>query len=158
MVSSSETRLKALFAQMHQDEVDRKAMQPGGEGGLAAEAADLAEEMEEGLLGHVLGFGDVAEHAKAEGVDAAFVQGVELGKCLGVAVLGGFDGFGFAGDGRIALEEAWGRVSVLVICRPWMSMAQLRVVLISATLRFASASAYRKRGRNFLQSSMSQLG
>ena len=80
-------------------------MQPGGEGGLAAEAADLAEEVQEGLLGHVFGFGDVAEHAQAEGVDAAFVEGVELGECLGVAVLGGLDGFGLPGDGRISLEE-----------------------------------------------------
>ncbi len=113
MVSSSETRLQALFAQLHEDEVDGEAMQPGGEGGFAAEAAELAEEVEEGLLGHVLGFGDVAEHAQAEGVDAAFVQRVELGEGLGVAVLGGFDGFGFAGDGRVALEEA----GVRFVCR-----------------------------------------
>ena len=106
MVSSSETRLQALLAQVHEDEVDGEAVQPGGEGGLAAEAAELAEEVEERLLGHVLGFGDVAEHAQAEGVDAALVQGVELGEGFGVAVFGGLDGFGFAGDGRIALEEA----------------------------------------------------
>ncbi len=65
---------------MHEDEVDGEAMEPGGEGALAAEAAELAEEMEEGLLGHVLGFGDVAEHAQAEGVDAALVERVELGR------------------------------------------------------------------------------
>ena len=86
MVSSRETRLQALFAKVHEDEIDRKAMEPCGEGGFAAEAADLAEEMEEGVLGHVFGFGDVAEHAEAKGVDAAFVEGVELGKCLGVSV------------------------------------------------------------------------
>ena len=97
--------VEALLAQVHEDQVDGEAMQPGGEGGLAAEAADLAEEMEEGLLGHVFGFRDVAEHAQAERVDAALVQGVELGEGFGIAVLGGFDGFGFAGDGRIALEE-----------------------------------------------------
>ena len=101
--------IEAFFAEMHQDQIYRKAMQPGGESGLSAEAADLAEEMEEGLLGHVLGFGDVAEHAEAEGVDAAFVEGVELGERLGVSVLGGFDCFCFAGDGRVALEDAGSR-------------------------------------------------
>ena len=97
--------VEALLAQMHQDEIYRKSMKPCGEGGLAAEAADLAEEVEEGLLGHVFGFGDVAEHAEAEGVDAAFVEGVELGECLGVAVFGCFDRFCFAGDWRVAFEE-----------------------------------------------------
>ena len=62
--------------------------------------------MKEGLLGHVFGFGDVAEHAQAESVDAAFVQRVELGKGIGVAVFGVLDGFGFAGDWSVPLEEA----------------------------------------------------
>ncbi len=109
MVSSRETRLQALFAKVHENEVDGEAVQPGGEGGLSAEAADLAEEMEKGFLGHVFGFGDVAEHAQAEGVDAAFVEGVELGKGFGVAILCAFDGFGFAGDGRIPLEKRGSR-------------------------------------------------
>ncbi len=91
---------------MHEDEVDGEAVQPGGEGALAAEAAELAEEVEEGLLGHVLGFRDVAEHAQAEGVDATLVKRVELGKGIGVAVLGVLDGFGFAGDWSIPLKEA----------------------------------------------------
>ena len=88
--------------------IDGEAVQPSGEGGLAAEAADLAEEMEEGFLGHVFGLRDVAEHAEAEGVDAAFVKGVELGEGLGVAVLGRLDGFGFADDGRISFKETLG--------------------------------------------------
>jgi hypothetical protein len=100
--------VEALFAQMHQDQIYRKSMKPRGEGGFTTEAADLAEEMEEGLLGHVFGFGDVAEHAEAEGVDAAFVKGIELGERLGVSVFGCFYGFCFADDGRIALEYAWG--------------------------------------------------
>ena len=98
--------LEALFAQVHEDKVDGEAVEPGGEGGLSAEAADLAEEMEEGLLGHVFGFGDVAEHAEAEGVNAALVEGVELGEGFGVAGLGLLDGLGFASDRRVALEEA----------------------------------------------------
>ena len=98
--------LEALLAQVHEDEVDGEAVQPGGEGALAAEAAELAEEVEEGFLGHVFGFGDVAEHAQAEGIDAALVERVELGKGIGVAVFGVLDGFGFAGDWSIPLEEA----------------------------------------------------
>ena len=134
--------VEALFAEMHEDEIYRKAMEPGGEGGLAAEAADLAEEMEEGFLGHVFGFGDVAEHAEAEGVDAAFVERVELGERLGVSVFGGFDGFGFAGDGRIAFEEAW-EGWFCVICRPWTSMAGLRSsILLGSPLELVACSCF----------------
>jgi hypothetical protein len=99
--------VEALLAEVHEHEVYREAMEPGGEGGLAAEAADLAEEMEEGLLGHVLGFGDVAEHAEAEGVDAPLVEGVELGERLRISGLGALDRFGFAGDGRVSFKETW---------------------------------------------------
>jgi len=99
--------VKTLFAEVHEDKIDGEAMEPGGEGGFAAEAADLAEEVEEGVLGHVLCLGYVAEHAETEGVDAALVEGVELGKCLSVSVFGGFNGFRFAGDRRVPLEEAW---------------------------------------------------
>ncbi len=98
--------LEALLAQMHEDEVDGEAVQPGGEGALAAEAAELAEEMQEGVLGHVLGLGDVAEHAEAEGVDAAFVESVELCEGVGVAISGALDGISFASDGSVPLEEA----------------------------------------------------
>jgi hypothetical protein len=96
--------VEAFLAELHEDEVDGEAMQPGGKGGLSAEAADLAEEVQERLLGHVFGLGDVAEHAQAEGVDAALVQRVQPGEGLGVTVLGGLDGFGLPGDGRVALE------------------------------------------------------
>ena len=83
--------------------------------------------MQEGLLGHVFGFGDVAEHAEAEGVDAAFVEGIELGECFCIAVLCRFDGFGFTRDGWIAFEDAGLVTGVCwVICRPWTSIARLR--------------------------------
>src|SRR3981189_2343552 len=39
-------KVEALLAQVHEDQVDCEAMQPGGEGGFAAEASDLAEEVE----------------------------------------------------------------------------------------------------------------
>ena len=56
-------QVEAFFAKVHEDEVDGESMEPGGEGGLAAEGADLAEEMEKGFLRHVFGLGDVSEHA-----------------------------------------------------------------------------------------------
>src|ERR1700756_5392221 len=48
--------VEAFLAQVHQDQIDGEPVQPGGEGGLAAEAADFAEEVQERLLGHVFGF------------------------------------------------------------------------------------------------------
>jgi len=130
MVSSRETRLRPFLRRCMRTRFDGEAMEPSGEGGLAAETADLAEEVEEGVLGHVLGLGDVAEHAEAEGVDAAFVEGVELGKCLCVSVLGGLDRFGFADDRRISLEKTLERLWFLSFCRPWTSIARLRGELI----------------------------
>src|ERR1700723_4712226 len=91
---------------MHQYQIYRKSMEPCGEGGFSAETTDLSEEVQEGLLGHVFGLGDIAEHAEAKGVDPAFVEGVELGERFGVSVFGCFDRFCFPGDGRIALEDA----------------------------------------------------
>src|SRR5579871_323634 len=49
-------QIQALFAKVHEDKIDRKAMEPSGEGRFAAEAADFAEEVEEGFLSHVFGF------------------------------------------------------------------------------------------------------
>ena len=42
IASSSEIRLRPLLAQLHQHHVDRQPMQPGGEGGVAAESCNLA--------------------------------------------------------------------------------------------------------------------
>ena len=130
--------IEALLAEMHEYQIYCKAMKPGGKGGLSAKAADLAEEVEERLLGHVFGFGDVAEHAEAEGVDASFVEGVELGECLCVAVFGCFDCFCFAGDGGIALERHQGAGVFWVICRPWTFIARLRT-RSSFTVKFSPA-------------------
>ncbi len=99
-------KLETLFAQVHEDEVDGETVQPGGEGALATEAIELAKEMKEGLLGHVLGFGYVAQHAETEGVDTSLVKSVERGKGVSVALFGALDRFGFAGDWSIPLKEA----------------------------------------------------
>src|SRR5690348_18146203 len=50
-------------------------------------------------------FGDVAEHAQAEGVDTAFVQSVEARERLRVAVLRALDRFRLTGDGRVSLKQ-----------------------------------------------------
>src|SRR5262245_43444054 len=50
------------FAEVHQDVVDREAMQPRGESRFASEAADLAKELDEDLLRQVFGFSGVGHH------------------------------------------------------------------------------------------------
>jgi len=79
--------MRSLFAEAHEDYVRGEAVQPGGEGGLAAERVNLAEELEEGFLREVFGFEGIADHAKAETVDTAGVLAVELFEGGGVAAL-----------------------------------------------------------------------
>ena len=77
-----------LFAEAHEDDVCGEAMKPGGESGFAAEGVDLTEKLEEGFLGEVFGFKRIADHAKAEAVDAARMLAIEGFERGGVAVLG----------------------------------------------------------------------
>src|ERR1700731_3403545 len=90
--------VEAFFAEVHEHEVDCEAMEPSREGRLAAEAADLAEEVEEGLLGHVFSLRDITQHAEAEGVNTTLVEGIKLGKCVSISIFCGFDRFCFSGD------------------------------------------------------------
>ena len=53
-----------------QGHVDRDAVQPGGEVGIAAEGVELTDDLQEHILGDVLGVGVVAEHSPREVVDA----------------------------------------------------------------------------------------
>ena len=80
--------MRFLFAKAHQDYVCGEAMEPGREGGFAAERVNFAEELEEGFLCEVLGFEGIAEHAEAEAVDAARVLAIERFESGGVAALG----------------------------------------------------------------------
>jgi hypothetical protein len=59
-----------------EEEVDREAVQPGGEGGLPAEGAELLPGADEGILSGLVGLGG-AEHPPGEGVDAGAVAAVE---------------------------------------------------------------------------------
>src|SRR6266511_2055292 len=58
--------------------IDGDPVEPGREGGLAAEGAGSAERADEGLLGGVLGVLAVAQDPEAEPVDAALVPGHQL--------------------------------------------------------------------------------
>ncbi len=82
---------------MHQNLVDRQAVQPRRERRFAAEASDFAEELDEDFLGEVFRFRRVRGHAQAQGIDAAVVAFVKLlkrrhvspGACLRKSVIGG---------------------------------------------------------------------
>ena len=91
---SLEPRFEGSFSALaHKSEVDRDAVQPGGESGIAAESVDFAEYHEEDILQEIFGFGDVSSHAQADGVDAGIVQLVEAFKCGGVSLLSPGDRF-----------------------------------------------------------------
>src|SRR5581483_10398599 len=79
---------QALFAQVHQHYVDREPVQPRGKGGLSPECRDLAIQLQESFLGEVLGFGGVAGHPQAEGINPALVEAVKSLKGLCVTALG----------------------------------------------------------------------
>lgn len=81
-----------LLTKAHQDDVCGQAVQPGREGRLAAEGVNFAEELEEGFLREVFGLEGIADHAKAETVDAAGVLAVEMLERGSVATLGAADG------------------------------------------------------------------
>jgi len=89
----------SLFAEAHEDDVRREAVQPGGECGFAAERVNLAKELQEGFLREVLGFEGIADHAKAETVDPTGVLAVEVLEGGRVAALGAEDcGIELSGD------------------------------------------------------------
>lgn len=67
--------------------VDGDAIEPGGEAGVAAEAAELAVGLEEGVLREVGGIREGAGHAIGEGVYHALVAFDELRKRLMIAML-----------------------------------------------------------------------
>jgi hypothetical protein len=92
--------VRFLFAEAHQDYVCGQTMKPGRKGGFAAECVNFAKELKESLLGEVLGFEGIADHAEAEAVDAARVLAIERFEGGGVALLR-------ADDGRVELCRDW---------------------------------------------------
>ena len=91
------------LAQPLQRDVDAEAVEPGRELGVAAEAADRAEDLDEHLLQHVLEIAATgAEHAMQVARDLGAVQAVELAERFLVAALAAGDQVGlrrWIGDG-----------------------------------------------------------
>ena len=108
---------QTLLAQVHEHDIDREAVQPGGECRVAAEGADLAIELQKGFLGQVFGFGYVTQHAQAQGVDATLMQRVEALKGGSVAALRSGDGLCLPGDGGIAAQMLIGFLALGGRCR-----------------------------------------
>ena len=80
-------------------------MQPGRKRRLAAEGADLAEELQERFLHQVFRVRRVTHHAQAQGVDAAAVEFVQKLKRRSVSGLSQTDGFRLSQRYRLAGEE-----------------------------------------------------
>src|SRR5215467_8978064 len=68
-------------------------MQPGCEPGVSAECSNLAKQLKEHLLGHILGISWVPEHSQTNAVHMPAVRPVEVfeGRCI--AILGTLNGF-----------------------------------------------------------------
>jgi len=97
---------------VHQHHIDRQAVQPGGEGRVAAEGADLAIELQKRLLGQVFRFGHVTQHAQAQRVDPPLVQTIQALEGGSVSGLGRSDGFCLARDRRIAAQMLVGLLTL----------------------------------------------
>lgn len=70
--------LHPALAKVHQDLIDRQAMQPGRKSRLATKASYFAKELDEDLLREVFGLRDVLRHAKAERINATVMALVKL--------------------------------------------------------------------------------
>ena len=76
------------FPKAHQDNVGREAVQPGGEGGLAAEGVNFAEKLHKGFLRQILGVDRITEHAQTESVNASRILLIDDFEGARVALLG----------------------------------------------------------------------
>src|SRR5215472_684710 len=68
-------------------------MQPGREPGISAECSNLAKQLKEHLLRHILGVSWVPEHSQTNAVYMLAVRPVQVFESLCVAVLGTLNGF-----------------------------------------------------------------
>jgi hypothetical protein len=60
-------------------------MKPSGEGGLSAKGADLAIELNEDFLRHILRVRRISKHPQAERVNSPPVHLIQLLKCYNIA-------------------------------------------------------------------------
>ena len=70
--------LDAAFAEVHQDLIDGKTMQPSGKSRLTTKASNLAKELDEDFLSEVLRLRDIAGHSQTERVNPAIMPLVKL--------------------------------------------------------------------------------
>ncbi len=76
-----------FLAEMHQNRIDRDAMEPGGECRVTSKRDQLAEHLQKRILSKILGFRDVVGHAQADGINPRLVRVKNGGKRIGIALL-----------------------------------------------------------------------
>src|SRR5208282_5700366 len=91
---------QSLLAQVHEHNIDREAVQPCGKSRVSSKCCDLSMQLKERLLRQIFSFSCIAHHAQAEGVNAPFVDGIELGKGEVVSSLSTCKCIGVWGVGR----------------------------------------------------------
>jgi hypothetical protein len=85
-------RMRTRFA-VRRCNLDEKADSP-------RKGVNLAEELQEYVLGQILGLDGLSHHAQAKGVDAPTVESVDELECRGVSLLSQPDGFAQGGAVR----------------------------------------------------------
>ena len=96
IVRAEDPRLAAPGgAEIREHGVDREPVQPRGESAFAAKEGELFPEFDKDGLGQFLGAGKVGRHAPAQGMDAADMPAIKLGKRLLVPLPGAADELGF---------------------------------------------------------------
>lgn len=98
-------QLDTLLAKVHQNVVDGKSVQPGSEGRLATKASNFSKELDEDLLGEILGFSCIGDHSQAQAVDPTLV-----------ALVQNFEGYHIAGGGGLSQIEIGLRVVDFLDC------------------------------------------
>jgi hypothetical protein len=81
------------FAQAHQNNIHGQPMKPAEEGGFSAESVNLTENLQEGLLGQVLGISLIFCHAQAQTIDPSIVSAIDSLEGCSVALLCLSNGF-----------------------------------------------------------------
>src|SRR3984893_10799490 len=76
-----------LLPKSHKHDVDGQSVQPSGKARVTAKSLNLAERLQECLLGQVFSFGWVVHHTQAEMVYSPTVQLMKVPERSGVALL-----------------------------------------------------------------------
>ena len=76
-----------LFAETHQDDIDRHPMQPGGKGRFPTKRVDPPKQLRKDILSQILGIRWVADHTKAQDGDLSALRPIDSFKRDGIALL-----------------------------------------------------------------------